>query len=74
MNGKDLEAGPAAIAGDDGTVHEMGIVTGKEQCDIGDILRHTHFRGVGQQGTGAFKAKFVCLRHHQWDISQNTTG
>ena len=52
----------------------MGIVAGKEQRGIGDVLRHTHFRGVGQQGAGAFKAKFVCLRHDQRDVRQNTAG
>ena len=55
------ETRPAAVAGDNGAVYEVGIVAGQEQCGIGDILWHTHFRGVGQQGAGAFKAKFICL-------------
>ena len=68
------ETRPAAVAGDNGAVYEVGIVAGQEQCGIGNILRHTHFWGVGQQGAGAFKAKFICLRHDQRDIGQNTAG
>ena len=55
-------------------INEFGFIAGKEHCRIGNILRHTHLRRVGQQRAGPAKAEIIGFRHHEGDVRENAAG
>ncbi len=68
------EAGPAPVTGDDRAVDKGGLAAGQEQRRVSDVLRHPHFRRVGQQSAGAAKSELIGGRHYQGDVRQHAAG